>query len=146
MKRTTFFLLVIALYLLFVAQAMGAKPAGVDFHMLGCEIHIPSGYILSPDGQGNIRGSFEGKNHLAYPHFQYYPKDSMEEHVSNSSIYVRVIAEEKIGDLRFFRVQFDLKSSPNLTWDVVTSNSEFFAAWGVPDSKFLEQFRKCAQD
>jgi hypothetical protein len=146
MKITAKLILTISLSTLFFVQAIGAAPTGVKLRALGCEINIPSGYVLSPNNQGNIHASYVGKNHLSNPHFQYYPKDSMDDHVSNESNYFTVLSEEKSGDLRFLKVKFDRKPKPDVTWDVITSNAAFFAAWGVPDSKFLKQFRECAQD
>ncbi len=144
MKPIAKFMLAFVLCSTFAVQAFDAETTGVTLNALGCKINIPDGYFLSPANQGVIQASYSGNDFSSNPAFHYFPGVSLDDHVSKTGIYYRVLSEERLGELRFLKVKFDVGSSHDLTWDVITSDSAFFESWAFPGGTFLDQFRECA--
>ncbi|MCW8927102.1 MAG: hypothetical protein OQJ84_12655 [Xanthomonadales bacterium] len=116
---------------------------GVALRALNCKIQIPDGYVISVNNVGNLQALYFGADHSLYPNIQYYPNSNFETYVSENNIAFVMLSEEKLGPFRFLKTRIQLNGQ-KADWDVVASDSAFFALNAVGNTGFLNQFRACA--
>jgi len=120
------------------ASTSEAEHAGVSIEVLNCRIEIPGGYVLRWNESGMLQGSYTGTDIQSNPIFQYFPSTSFD---SRASTVKRVIQETDLGEFRHLKVDLGQGSE----WDVIEGESFFFAAWALPNSPFIPQFKACAE-
>jgi hypothetical protein len=128
-----------------IAGQFGCSEADdVELEALGCKFYIPNGYDLSPNEKGNIQSMYAGADTLSYPSIQYYPNEHFEDYVIRESISQEILSEERVGHLRFLKVKLFVNDR-NSIWDVIASDSAFFASNAMRGSEFPDRFRACAE-
>ena len=124
---------------------MGCSEADDDkLSALGCQFYIPNGYDLTPNNKGNIHSMGAGADSSQYPTIKYYPNEYSEDSEFRENISLDILSEEQIGHLRFLKVKFLLGAYEH-TWDVIASDSAFFASDAMHGTEFPDYFRACAE-
>ncbi len=145
MNTISKFTLALIVFLLVAGQVGCSETDRGKLLALGCQIYIPDGYDLSPNERGNIHSMYAGADTASYPVIQYYPKVSFDDHVSKENIALKILSEEQLGHLRFLKVKFHVNAY-EFTWDVIASDSAFFASQAMRGTEILDQFGACAGD
>lgn len=136
--------LVQIVFLLVVGQVGCSETDRGKLFALNCQIYLPDNYDLSPNEMGNIRSMYVGADAASYPTIWYYPKVSFEDFVSKGNAAFKILSEERLGHLSFLKVKFYVNAF-EFTWDVMTSDSAFFASETMHGTEILDQFRACAR-
>jgi len=144
MNTISKFVLAFIATILIAGQVGCSETDDVKFIGLGCQFYIPNGYDLSPNEKGNIHSMYAGADSSLYPTIQYYPKEYFEDYVKRENIYHEILSEKQVGHLRFLKVDLFLNSHGSI-WDVIASDSGFFASDAMHGTEFPDQFRACAE-